>query len=120
MNFTEEEKRQHAEAVIAPDFINQMNAGMNMQNMTSLPSMGYNNMEDIFTKNRSSFHKQINDLNLMTDTSLFPTRGSIARVNSNNKSNNNSIAVNMGPDNMRVTRKRSAHMNKEFSLFPHM
>ena len=50
MNFTEEEKRQHAEAVIAPDFLNQMNGGMQMQNMTSLPGMGmsmsYNNMED--------------------------------------------------------------------------
>ena len=51
-NFTEEEKRQHAEAVIAPDFLNHMNGGMQMQNMTSLPgmgmglSMGYNNMED--------------------------------------------------------------------------
>lgn len=51
-NFTEEEKRQHAEAVIAPDFLNQMNGGMQMQNMTSLPGMGmglsmsYNNMED--------------------------------------------------------------------------
>ena len=52
MNFTDEEKRLHAEAVIAPDFLNQMNGGMHMQNMTSLPSMGmgmsmsYNNMED--------------------------------------------------------------------------
>ena len=54
----------------------------------------------------------------MPANSLFPTNTSFMKANSINNKSNNSTAVNNGADNMRVTRKRSAHMNKETSLFP--
>ena len=56
-NLTEKEKQQHADSIYPSNFMNHIGGGgMNMNNMTSLTSLGYNNMEnEMMNKNQSSF-----------------------------------------------------------------
>ena len=87
-----------------------------MNNMTSLVSLGYNNMDDnVHNRNQSQFRLSLNDPNLgLHSDSLFGKKDSLVRANSINQSNQ-LLQAGSPSENMRMTRKRSSKVNyKEF------